>query len=486
MDLNTLGARIAALSDALNAHRHAWLAGSADALRTAAIHGRHADLLAAPLVAELRARGEAARPWLNAVTRIQIEGGCAPLRDRVMDVLDSEIIRNLNDKWYFRDTPRMIAEECNRKQRKVLDQSQRRVLARLEPVLLEEQEAAHTLMVDRGFTSYQAMCEALSGIDHDTFQHDLDGLLDDSGSVFQKHLGDALREAGVHPDDARTHDIAYLWGGHFGRARRFPELLPTLTATFAALGLDPAMLPGIDLDLGPREGKHPGHHVVAVHSPDHIALHLSADGRWEGWMEALAATGEALARAHAPALPRHAAPLWDGAVVVAYRALFASLPGNPDWLAAHCPKVPVAEQLTLFHLWWLYRLRHLIGNLRYARFLHGPGAMIDKADAFEHTMHQALGVRLERDYYLWDTAPFYDQAVALRGHFLGAQLLDAMIDRHGRAWFADKAAGDWLRGLWRHGGDLAALCAELGVKDPADPWPLTERLEEVLGTFEGE
>ncbi len=486
MELTGLAVQLDALLGELAEHRAKWLSGRAEALRTSAIYGTHADVLDAALVGPLQSGGEAARPYLNAVVRVQLEGGVAPVSDKLMDALDGEILRDLADKWYFRDTDQKIAEECNRKHRKVYDQSQRRVLARMEPILLERQQAIHTLMVDRGFGGYQAMCQALSGINHADLLDDVDGLLDDSKPVYMKHLGEALRAAGVFPDDARTHDLRYLWAGHFDLARRFPELIATVTDTFSALGLDPRTTAGLTLDLDQREGKRPGIHLTT--GADTVYLHITPVQEWEAFPNALGAFAAAMARASVPAEADFASrALWNGTVETAYRMLFASLAGNREWLERFCPRIDADVQVTRYHLWWLYQVRLLGGGLKYARFLHGPGEMMDKADGYEHYLYEAIGARVERDYYLWNTPDFLDQAVQLQGHFLGAQLLDTVTDRFGEGWFADPAAGAFIRGLWAVGGaDVAAVADGAGIDDPCDIWPLTERLEGVLGSFEGD
>ncbi len=488
MALSELKVQLDSVLGELTEHRAKWLAGRTEALRTTPIYGTHAEALSGDLLTALVTdnRMEEARPYLNALTRVQLEGGAAPVSDKFTDALAREIIRDLSEKWLFRETRGKIIEECNRKHRKVFDQSNRRVLARLDVILLERQQAIHTLMVDRGFGGYEAMCKAISGIDYESLIDDLDGLMDDSKAVYRTHLDVALREAGVFPDDARSHDFVYLWGGHFGLARRLPELLSTLTGTFGGMGLEAENMPRLSLDVNPRDGKHPGIHLLA--GPETVYLQIDPTQDWDAIPTALGAWGAAVARASTPSDANFAARvLWDGTLETAYRVLFASLAGNREWIERFCPRMDADAQVSRFHLWWLFRLRFLTGSLKYARFLHGPGEMMDKADSYEHYMHEAVGARIERDYYLWDTVDFFDQASTLRGHFLGAQLLDVMIDRFGDDWFSKRDAGVFLGTLWDVGGaDVNAVAALAGISEPCSIWPLSERLENVLGAFEGD
>lgn len=473
----------------LGEHRAAYLTGRAEHFDSAHVYGAHARLMLTERVRDLRARvrdgDEDARPLLNAVTRTQMLGGCAPVLDRISAALDREVLRGLEDKWFFCDTERRIGEEANRKQRKVLDQSRRRALARLEGALQEAVQQLHALMVDRGFTGYLPMCAELSGVDPETLLEEAEGFLEDSGGRYLEVLGEALREAGVFPEDARNHDMIYLFAGRYGPTAGFPDARPALLDTFSSLGLPLDAQPGLRADLDARETKRPGTWVVAERVPEMVHVIHKPETTWVSWPELWGAAGLAAGLAATPPdLPFARRNLIDTVLAEAFRAVFASLPGNPEWLGAHAPDVKAEAQVRRFHLWWLYRVRLLAGSARYARFLHGPGELSDKADAYEHYMHEAVGARLERDNYLHDTPWFFDQGLALKGQFLGAQILDVLEERFGPAWFAEAGAGGFLKGLWAHGWDRADRVAEAcGIDEPGNVWPLTERLEGVLGEF---
>jgi len=491
LELTELSEALQGLAADLGAARAAYLAGRAETLRLGPVYGAHGALMRAELVGPLReaaADAPEARALLDALVRAQLAGAQAPVRDKVAYTLDKEIIRSLEDKWFFADSERRIGIEANRKQRKLVDQSRRRVLARLEVDLAEAEQRAHTVMVDRGFAGHLAMCTELSGVDLTAFLTDADGLLEDSGPRYRKLLGEALREAGVHPDDARYHDLLYLFAGTFGPARGLPEPAEAAGATLEALGLAPADTPGLLADLGHREGKRPGAHWVAERVPEGVHLIVHPEATWVALVEALAAFGAATALARTPAsLPFFRRGLPDVAVAACWEAVFASLAGSPEWLRAHAPKVDAGPQARRFHLWWLYRVRLLAGLARFARFLHGPGELADKADPFEHYLHEAVGARIERDNYLFLTPPFMDAALALKGHCLAAQVLAVLEGRFGPAWFGAPEAGAFLTGCWAAGWDgLASVAAACDIDEPGDIWPLTERLEGVLGEFTDE
>lgn len=483
--------QLAPLCAELAAHKADWLRGESEQLRTTPIYGRHGSLLSGELVAGLTiqmAADPTMRPWLELLTRIQIDGGCAPVSDRFQDVLDSEIIRSLDDKWFFCDTAARIMAQCNRKQRKVLDQSRRRVLVRLEAVLAEDVQTAHTLMVDRGFTGYSTMCETLSGLDYKGLLEDADGLVEDSDSVYRTQLALGLREAGVFPEDARYHDMLYLFGGKFGPASGLPEIEPAVMATLAGMGLPITDVPGLQVSLSDATTMQSGIHVLHGRLPDQVWLVGQLQDDWLCWRELMGSAGLARALTTPTADPNSAGNLWPEPILLeATKTVFASLPGNPLWLAEHAPRVDVEAEAKRQHLWWLYRVRYQIGSLRFARFLHGPGELTDKADPYEHYMEQTVAMRFERDNYLHDTARYFDQARTLLGIALGCQLLGKLEQRFGDAWFKDDAAGAWLTSVWAGGWDTVAAQADLAeINDPNDLWPMIERLEAVLGPFEPE
>jgi hypothetical protein len=491
LDVSGLATALEALNADLARARGDHHAGRAERLRLAGTYGSHAELMRPEHVAPLRAaaRDDAdTRALLSAVVRAQILGGCAPVLDRVRETLETELIRSLHDKWYFPDAERRIAEEGNRKQRKVIDQSRRRVLGRLEGDLQEALYKSHTLMVDRGFEGYGAMCAELSGVDLGALADDMDGLLEDSGPRYRALLADELREAGVFPDDARYHDLVYLHAGRFGPANGLPDPGAAVTATLGGLGLTPESLPGLVPDLEARDGKRPGALACAVRVPEEIHLIVAPDGRWDTFGKALAAAGEAAALACVPSdLPFARRGVPDVGLLAAWGAVFGSLFGNEAWLAVHAPKVDADAQHRRFALWWLFRLRYLAGSAKYAAFLHGPGDVMEKADAYEHFMHNATGFRIERENYLWMTDWFMDAALRFRGHCFGGQVVEALEGKFGPAWFAEPGAAQWLKAAWAAGtGGLEPVAAACDIGEPGDIWPLTERLEGVLGEFTDE
>jgi hypothetical protein len=488
VDVNGLSAPLEALTLDLARARADHRAGRTERLRLGPIYGAHGDLMRADHVAALRvavADDRQARPLLSALVRAQILGGCAPALDRVRETLETELIRTLDDKWLFTDAERRIAAEASRKQRKLVDQSRRRVLTRLEPNLQEALHKSHTLMVDRGFAGYEAMCAELSGVDLATLADDMEGLLEDSGPRYRALLAVDLREAGVFPDDARYHDLLYLFAGAFGPARALPEIGAALTATFAGMGLPLDGLPGLSADLEPREAKRPGAEVFAARVPGEVHLVVAPDGQWAAFGEALAAAGAAVALASTPAaLPFAHRGVPDVGLVAAWGAVFGSLFGNEVWLAANAPKVDAEAQRRRFSLWWLHRLRYLAGSAKFARHLHGPGEVADKLDAYEHLMQQATGARIERENALWLTEWFMDAALRFRGHCFGGQVVEALEGRFGQGWFSDPAAAAWLKTAWSAGTHgLEPVAAACDIEGPGDVWPLTERLEGVLGEF---
>jgi hypothetical protein len=490
LDLTALSEGLESLAADLGRARADYLAGRAEALKLGPVYGAHGEWIRAEHVAPLReaARdGGEARALLSALVRAQIEGGCATIHDKIALTLDKEIIRSLEDKWFFADSERRIGREGNRKQRKLVDQSRRRVLARLEPDLQEAELRAHTLMVDRGFPSYLAMCGELSGVDLGALLTEAEGLLEDSGPRYRAVLAEHMREAGVHPDDARLHDLVYLFAGPYGPARGLPDPVEAARATLAGLGTPFDETPGVRADLEARETKRPGFHWIPERVPEAVHLIVSPEATWDGLPATLAAAGAAVALARTPSGLPFASRLPDVGVAAAWEAVFASLAGNPEWLKAHAPAVDAGAQERRFALWWLYRVRYLAGSARFARFLHGPGEMADKADPFEHYMHEAVGARVERDNYLFMTGWFMDPALQFRGHCFAAQVLAVLEARFGTGWFVKPEAGAFLTQAWSGGWDgLESVAAACDIDDPGDIWPLTERLEGVLGEFADE
>jgi hypothetical protein len=82
---------------------------------------------------------------------------------------------------------------------------------------------------------------------------------------------------------------------------------------------------------------------------------------------------------------------------------------------------------------------------------------------YARRLSEAVRVDWPGDTWLSDVDPFFYAARYLRAWALETHLRKAIAGRFGDAWFEQPAAGDFLRGLWRHGQRLSAeeLLAEV-------------------------
>jgi hypothetical protein len=185
------------------------------------------------------------------------------------------------------------------------------------------------------------------------------------------------------------------------------------------------------------------------------------------WLETLAALGAALAAAGAsPRLPLEQRRLADPALSRASGLLLEGLAADPAWLAraAGVRDADAAARAA-------GAARLLAARAAAARAAAAAGR------GEEGLMSRAAGVDWPAALSLADGLAGLGPADEMRALALAAALRAHLREAHGLRWFADPAAGRFLRELWLEGGALDAegLARELGAPG-LDPGPLAAEL----------
>ncbi|MDX6504258.1 MAG: hypothetical protein QOE29_1383, partial [Gaiellaceae bacterium] len=120
----------------------------------------------------------------------------------------------------------------------------------------------------------------------------------------------------------------------------------------------------------------------------------------------------------------------------------------------------------------LLMLRRYAAKLDYELELHAAEPNLDAMPRrYSELLGSATRVQWPQASWLSDVDGGFYVACYLRAWALEMHWRDALRERFGERWYANAAAGDWLRGLWREGQRLSAeellsetLDAELGFK----------------------
>ena len=335
-----------------------------------------------------------------------------------------------------------LAAEPDRDRRRALQGARLRALeSRLGPLLADARQHREEAAAAAGAPSPQALLAEAAGLDLATVAAAGAGLLDATEDAAAPALD---RAAAAALGDSAAPEAADL-----PRIVRAPQIEGELPSSGALAAAARAMeLLGLELRGGPP-------------SP--------ASGR-EGlalWLETLGALGAGLAAAGAsPRLPVERRRLADPALARAAGLLFESLPADPAWLARAAGVRDVEAAA---------------GAAAVARMLGVRAAAARSVGlaggADEDLMSRAVGVPWPAALSMADGLAGLAAADELRAAALAAALRARLREDHGPRWFADPAAGGFLRELWLEGGVLEpeALARELGAPG-LDPEPLAAEL----------
>ena len=221
--------------------------------------------------------------------------------------------------------------------------------------------------------------------------------------------------------------------------------------------------------------------------PDEIYLVISPVGGHDDYEALFHEAGHVEHYAHTDAgLEFEYRRLGDNSVTESFAFLIEGMTSHPAWLESRLG-VADPEQIARHTLAVrLIFLRRYAAKLEYELELHAEGARLDAMAArYSQLLGDATAVPWPRANWLADVDPAFYVACYLRAWALEAIWRRALTERFGESWFAEPAAGVWLRGLWRNGQrlradellaetlgeelDFTALAAEFAA--PTSSWP---------------
>ena len=457
MDLDAYRAEAEAFASAISREYLLHLSGRQDELAIEPIYERHAGLFSPEAVEELRGAGS--RPLLEFAVEGLIgratkeEAAELARREATLEVeLDGE-------RMPYRQAAVALANEPDPDRRAALQEA-RLALGeeQLDPLLRAALERSHALAAELGWPSMRAMCEELSGIDLAALGEETAAFLEATEPAYEPLLDPHLRgQLGFGFERLRRSDLPA-----FFRAPRldayFPaeRLLEAFRATFAGLGIDVRDGGRVTLDVEARPKKSPRAFCSPVRVPDEVHLVISPIGGHDDYEALFHEAGHAFHYAHVdPGLAFEHRYIGDNSVTEGFAFLAEHLVSDAEWLGRTLGVEASAEIAAHARARKLLFLRRYAAKLAYELELHdAPPSLEPLRESYARRLSSAVHVDWPAASWLSDVDPFFYAARYLRAWALETRLRRALRERFGPMWFATRAAGDLLRGMWAEGQRL--------------------------------
>jgi hypothetical protein len=459
MDLDAYRTEAEKFLGALDREYYLHYSGRQDEYGIEAVYERHENLFSREAVEGLRDAG--ARALLefavHGLIGRETKAEAAELARREAML---EVVVNGNTMT-FRETSLAQANEVDPALRLAIERARNdAVEEHLNPLLRQLTERGHAIAAELGWANTVEMCEDLSGIDLRALGRQAGELLDHTEDGYRSSVGPELEQhLGIGFDELRRADLAA-----FFRASSldvwFPtsQLVPSLIETLAGMGIDIEAQPSVTLDTEHRPKKSPRAFCAPVRVPDEVYLVIARIGGREDYAALFHEAGHTEHYAHVDGtLPMEHRYLGDNSVTEGFAFLLEDLTEDPNWLERMLGLSDPGEVVRHAAAVKLMFLRRYCAKLAYELELHGGRRSLDGlSERYSKLLGDAVGVEWSGATWLSDVDPFFYASRYLRAWALETHLATELRNRWGPAWFEEPEAGDFLRGLWRHGQALNA------------------------------
>ncbi len=433
------------------------------------IYEQHADLFKRSVVEGLRERLSTGPQEEMRRVRYLLELAVGGLLGRETKREEAELAEReaalelaLNgDRLPYRQSPLTQANEADPQRRAAIEAARLEVLDReLNPLHLHVLERTHELAHELGWSSYRAMCADLKQIDLVALERQTSAFLDATGDVYEATVDPHLRtQVGLGLGELRRSDLPY-----FFRARGFDDLFPAdrlieaLEQTLSGLGIVLGEQRNVHLDTEQRPLKSPRAFCAPVRVPDEIYLVIPRQGGRDDYAALFHEAGHTEHYAHVDAsMPFEYRQLGDNSVTEGFAFLLEHLTEDPAWLGATLGVTDTEEYAGYVRASKLLFLRRYAAKLAYELQLHGGELPLsDMPEIYAGLLGDALSIDWPTRTWLSDVDSGFYAANYVRAWAFETRLRNLLRERFGREWFADPAAGELLREIWRQGQRLDA------------------------------
>jgi hypothetical protein len=456
-------------------------AGLSARLELRPVEERYAGLWTREAVEDLRrAREEANEQFETERAGLRALAGAASLKhaearafevtDELRRCADAARVTWDGERASASDAPEALAAERDAGRRRELARRWLDASAACDDLRAARLEALGEAARGLGFEGRAALYESFAGAAPVALAAAADSFLRRTESAYMSRLaGWAARElppralssqsssaaAGVAPDYADTF--------FFERSTRFDsrfharDFRALYADALAGLGVRVESQRNLRIENAPPSDARADSACFAVAPPADVRLVVGARGGGLDFQRRGLREGgraQVFAWASRDAAARHPEFVYapDAATERGHALLFSGLLAEAPWLAAGrglraTEAVEVARASALSEL---YEARRDCARLRHALALDAAGGARSEQSAEEYAslFTEATGFRHAAASSLPDADEWFDSATRLRARLFAAGLREHLRSRHGRRWFASRAAGGELIDVW--------------------------------------
>ncbi len=334
-------------------------------------------------------------------------------------------------------------------------------VARTNPLRKELIDSTRERLKGFRFSDLDDYEAARRGIDFDAFEDGVVAFLEETNDIYLDLTSEAAREVfGVEVTEVEDYDRGRLF-----RGAEFDQYFPAggtvglLEDVLLGMGIDLGSLPAVRIDDEDRPDKEPRAASYAVVPGEDVRILVKPAGGVGDYESLFHEMGHALHDAYIGVEEYEFQRLGDYGTTEAYAYILEDLLSDERFIE-ETGLIEDADVLRRFLrkqlLSDLGSARYYAGLMRYERRLHrGELSEEELVAAYGELIGESRLVPLEHPEfgYLADNEDFYGVNY-LEAWFLAAQLRAALGERFGETWWAEPAAGEFLKELWEFGAEL--------------------------------
>ena len=359
------------------------------------------------------------------------------------------------------DAPKLLSAEGDAARRRELTARWFDAVRPCDDLRAARLEALNGAARELGFDGLRALREDVAGVGLETLAAAADLFLERTARAYHSHLS---RWAARHaPAQGAAGGLQFSDELFFGRASHLDVYFPpdwfgaAYEETLAGLGIRAAARRNVTVDAAPRPSKQERSACFAVEPPQDVRLVVGARGRGAEWARETFAEGaraQVYAWASGDTAARHPEFVFapDGATVEGHALLFAGLLRDAAWLGARraLRATEAEEAARSLALVELHDARRDCAGLRYWLALTSAADARSEQlkEAYLSSYTEATGFRYDAATHLLGAERAARAATRLRARLFAASFGEHLRGRHGRRWYASRAAGDELIDLW--------------------------------------
>jgi hypothetical protein len=470
MNISDYRRDFAAYCSAVELAHYQYRAGHERELHLEPIYDRYGDLFTLGAIDSLR------RAWEDAPAHLEtersglqlllgsaragfLEAQGRELTDEISRCEAAAVLEWAGERVPLNNVPKIIANEPLPARRRELAArwlDAQRSCNDLRAALIE---SFHESALALGFDSYRALFADIMATDFERLAGSADQFLERTEAAYTSALRWAVARdlPGVAFEDLEHADLFY-----FQRAPRLDPFFPAkdLMATYsdgvAGLGIRVERQRNIHIDAEPRPFKNPRAACFRINPPDDVRLLIAPVGGAYDYTVLFHEAGHAqhFGWSSRDLVARHPEFLYapDHATSEGYAFLFSLLFQDAGWLVEHrhVALARAREIVRDLSLLTCANIRRRCASLAYEIELHGSTRLRHEhlAQNYSDRLTEATGFRRSPALYLADVDDGFYSAAYLRAWAFEISLREHLRVRHGRRWWASRAAGDELIDLW--------------------------------------